>query len=140
MAQPTSGYLYPSNLELVKTSSTISGTANTTGVDLSGFDSNGITLIFQVSAITGSGSLAISVEESYDDSTYSAVSGATDTLNTTDVGTVSTLFVPNFQGPYLRLAQTLTGTSVTYSAIAYGNPAAATDSAGYTTSPVGQAL
>lgn len=140
MAQPVSGYLYPSNLVLVKTSTTVAATANTTGVSLQSFDSNGITLIFQVSAIAGSGSLAISVEESYDDSTYTAVSGATDTLNTSDVGTVSTLFIPNFQGPYLRLAQTLTGTSVTYSAIAYGNPAAATDSAGFTTSPVGQEL
>ena len=118
----------------------MSSTANTTGVDLSQFDSGGITLIFQVSAIAGGGSLAISAEESYDDVTYSAITGATDTLNTSDVGTVSTLFIPNFQGPYLRLAQTLTGTSVTYSYIVYGNPAAATSSAGYSTAPTSQSL
>lgn len=140
MSQPVSGYLYPTNLVLGKTSTTVSSTANTTGVNLKQFDSGGITLIFQVSAIAGGGSLAISAEESYDDVTYSAITGATDTFNTSDVGTVSTLFIPNFQGPYLRLAQTLTGTMATYSYIVYGNPAAATSSAGYSTAPTSQSL
>lgn len=142
MSQPVSGYLYPTNLVLVKASTTVSGSADTTGVDLTQYDSNGITLIFPVSAVTGSGSLAIKVQESYDNVTYTDVPDGTTTLDTTDVGTnpPTTLFVAKFQGPYLRLDQTLTGTSVTYSCIAYGNPADATSSAGYSTQPVGQSL
>lgn len=137
MSQPTSGYLYSTNIVSVKASSTISGTANTTGVNLSQYSGNGITLIFNCSAVAGGGSLAESVEESYDDSTYAAISGATTTVAAAGV---TLLFIPNFQGPYLRVAQTLTGTSVTYSILAYGQPGESTSSEGYTTSPVGQAL
>ena len=137
MSQPTSGYLYPQNIVSVKAATTVSGTANTTGVDLSQYSGNGITLIFNCSAVAGSGSLAESVEQSYDDSTYAAISGATITVAAAGV---SLLFIPNFQGPYLRVAQTLTGTSVTYSILAYGQPGEATASEGYTTAPVGQEI
>lgn len=137
MSQPTSGYLYSRNLVRVKASTTVSSTANTTGVNLEQFTGNGITLIFDCSAVVGGGSLAQSVEESYDDSTYAAISGATATI---DASGLTLLFIPNFQGPYLRVAQALTGTSVTYSVNAYGQPGDATTSEGYTTSPVGQAL
>lgn len=133
MSQPVSGYLYPRNLVLAKATTVVSGTASTTGVDVSQFTGNGITLIFEVSAVVGAGSLAQSVEASdVSGSGYAAVTGATTTLNATGL---YTLFIPNFQGKYLRITQTLSGTSVAYSAIVYGQPNDATTSAGFTIAP-----
>lgn len=133
MSQPTSGYLYPRNLVRVAASSTVSSTADTTGVDISQFGSNGITLIFDCSATSGSGSLAIQVEEGDTSSGGTNITGATITVNASGV---STLFIPNVSKKFILLAQTLTGTSVTYSCIAYGNPQDATTSQGYTNSPL----
>ena len=133
MAQPSSGYLYSRNLLRIKASSTVSGTADTTGVDVSQFTSNGLTFIFDCSAVAGAGSLAIKVQEcATSGGTYTDVSGATITV---DASGVSTLFVPNIKQQYVLLDQTLTGTSVTYSCIAYGQPQDATTSQGYTNSP-----
>lgn len=132
MSQPNSGYLYPRNLVEVKASSTVSSTADTTGVDVSQFGSNGVTLIFHCSAVAGAGSLAIQVEEGDTTSGGTNVSGATITVNAAGV---STLFIPNVTKKYILLAQTLTGTSVTYSCLAYGHPQDATVSQGYTNSP-----
>lgn len=132
MSQPNSGYLYSRNLVRVKASTTVSSTADTTGVDVSQFGSNGITLIFDCSATDGAGSLAIQVEEGDTTSGGTNVTGATITV---DASGVSTLFIPNVSKKYILLAQTLTGTSVTYSCIAYGNPQDATTSQGYTVSP-----
>lgn len=136
MAQPVSGYLYAENLLRIKTSSTVSSTADTSGVDVTQFKGNGITLIFDCSAVVSSGSLAIQVKESNDNSTFTAITGATITV---DASGVTTLFIPNVSKTYLLLAQTLSGTSVTYSCVAYGQPGAATSSSGYTTAPSGQA-
>lgn len=134
MSQPSSGYLYSRNLVLAKTSTTVSATANTTGVDVSQFNSNGITLILDTSAVAGSGVLTVAVEGSLAlASGYSAISGASTTLSAAGL---TLLFIPNFLGTYLRLAQTLvSGTSVTYTAIVYGDPEAKTTSEIYTNSP-----
>lgn len=132
MSQPNSGYLYSRNLVRVKASSTVSSTADTTGVDVSQFGSNGITLIFDCSATAGAGSLAIQVEEGDTSTGGTDITGATITV---DASGVSTLFIPNVSKKYIVLEQTLTGTSVTYSCIAYGNPQDATTSQGYTVSP-----
>ena len=111
---------------------TVSSTANTTGVNVTQFGSPGLTLVFDCSATAGAGSLAIAVEASTDDSTYAAVSGATTTVAASGV---TILFVPNFSGTYLRLAQVLSGTSVTYSCIIYGQPADTTTETGHSNSP-----
>jgi len=132
MSQPNSGYLYSRNLVRVKASSTVSSTADTTGVDISQFGSNGVTLIFDCSATAGAGSLAIQVEEGDTSSGGTNITGATITV---DASGVSTLFIPNVSKKYILLAQTLTGTSVTYSCVCYGNPQDATTSQGYTVSP-----
>lgn len=133
MSQPVSGYLYPRNLVLAKATTVVSGSADTTGVDVSQFTGNGITLIFEVSAVVGAGSLAV-VPKGSDvvGSGYVATAGATITLSA--VG-LYTLFIPNFQGKFLNLGQTLSGTSVAYSAIVYGQPNDATVSSGYTILP-----
>ena len=136
MAQNPAGYLYTSNVLRIKGSTTVSSTADITAVDVSGFNTgNGITLIFDCSAVAGAGSLAIVIKGSDDNSSFTAITGATITVAAAGV---SLLFIPNFVGKYLQLSQTLTGTSVTYSCIAYGIPEATTTSEGYTTSPVGQ--
>jgi hypothetical protein len=135
MAQPVSGYLYARNLLRIKNSTTVAATANTTGVDVTQFKGNGITLIFDASAVAGAGSLAIAVEHSYDNTTFAAITGATITV---DASGVTTLFIPNVARSFIRLAQTLTGTSVTYSCTAYGQPGDATVDSGFTNSPVGQ--
>lgn len=136
MAQPVSGYLYDRNLVRVVASSTVSATANTTGVDVTQFTGNGVTLIFDCSAVVSSGSLAIQVQAS--DTLGSGYANVTDATATVNASGVTTLFVPNFQGKFLRLAQTLTGTSVTYSCVLYGQPGDATASSGYTNAPLGQ--
>lgn len=136
MAQPVSGYLYARNLVRVKASTTVSSTADTTGVDLSQFKGNGVTLIFDCSATAGAGSLAIQVKQSdTSGGSYSAITGATITV---DASGLSTLFIPNVSKPYILLTQTLTGTSVTYSCNAYGQPGDSTVDSGFTNSPVGQ--
>jgi hypothetical protein len=133
MSQPNSGYLYNRNLVRIKASTTVSGTADTTGVDVTQFGSNGLTFIFDCSATAGAGSLAIKVQEcATSGGSYTDVSGATITV---DASGVSTLFVPNIKQKYVLLDQTLTGTSVTYSCIAYGQPQDATVDQGYTNSP-----
>lgn len=134
MSQPTSGYLYDRNLVRIKASTTVSATADTTGVDITQFNGgNGMTFIFDCSATAGAGSLAIKVQEcATSGGTYTDVTGATITVAASGV---TTLFVPNVLQPYVCLDQTLTGTSVTYSCIAYGQPGYATTSAGYTVSP-----
>lgn len=133
MSQPNSGYLYPRNLVRVAASSTVSSTADTTGVDISQFGSNGITLIFDCSATAGGGSLAIQVEEGDTNTGGTDIAGATITVAASGV---STLFIPNVSKKFIVLEQTLTGTSVTYSCIAYGNPQDATTSQGFTNSPL----
>jgi len=136
MAQQTAGYLYTSNIKRIKASATVSGSADSTGVDISTFDcGNGLTLIFDCSAVAGGGSLAIAVAESDDDSSYSAISGATITVA---VSGVTKLFIPNVSKKYIRLGMTLTGTSVTFSCVAIGVPHQTTSSEGYTTAPTGQ--
>jgi hypothetical protein len=133
MSQPTSGYLYDRNLLRVKASTTVSSTADTTGVDVTQFGSNGLTFIFDCSATAGAGSLAIKVQEcATSGGSYTDVSGATITVAASGV---QTLFVPNIKQKYVCLDQTLTGTSVTYSCIAYGQPQDATVDQGYTNSP-----
>lgn len=133
MSQPTSGYLYSRNLVRVKASSTVSSTADTSFVDISQFKGNGVTLIFDCSATAGAGSLAIQVQEGETAAaTPASVTGATITV---DASGVQTLFIPNVSKPFILLDQTLTGTSVTYSCIAYGHPGEATTSSGYTNSP-----
>lgn len=132
MAQPNSGYLYSRNIVRLKASTTVSSTADTSGVDISQFKSNGVTIIFDCSAVS-SGSLAIQVKEcATSGGSYTAVSGATATV---DASGVTTLFVPNVKEKYILLAQTLTGTSVTYSALVYGQPDAATTATGHTVAP-----
>lgn len=136
MAQATAGYLYSRNIARLKASTTVSGSADLSGVDISAFDTgNGITLIFDCSAVVGAGSLAIQVKESDDNSTFTTVSGA---LVTVAASGVTMLFIPNMSKKYLQLSQTLTGTSVTYSCVAYGVPEQATGSEGYTVLPQGQ--
>lgn len=128
------GYLGSRNVLRVKASSTVSSTADTTNVDMSQFTgSNGVTFIFDCSAVVSSGSLAIVVKESdTSGSGHTAVTGATTTVNASGV---TTLFVPNISKRYVLLEQTLTGTSVTYSCVAVGQPGQLTTSAGYTNSP-----
>lgn len=134
MAQPVSGYLYDSNLKEIKASSTVSGSADTSDVDITNFNAgNGITLIFHCSAVAGAGSLAIQVQESATNGgTASDITGATITV---DEAGLQTLFIPNVSKPFIQLEQTLTGTSVTYSCVAYGQPGHATTSEGFTVSP-----
>lgn len=136
MSQQMAGYLYSRNLVEVKASTTVSGTADTTNVDVSQFKSDGITLIFHCSAVAGAGSLAIVVQESdTSGSGHTSITGATITVAAAGV---STLFIPNVTKKYILLDQTLTGTSVTYSCLAYGQPAETTTDEGYSTAPVGQ--
>ena len=134
MSQPTSGYLYARNIVRGFASTLINGTATTTGIDLSQFDSNGITLIFDCSAVVGAGSLALQVQSSKDNVTFANITGATATVNAAGL---TLLYSPNCPNRYICIVQTLTGTSVTYSWNAYGNPAMSTTSGGYTTSPAG---
>jgi hypothetical protein len=133
MSQPTSGYLYDRNLLRIKASTTVSATADTTGVDVTQFGSNGLTFIFDCSATAGAGSLAIKVQEcATSGGTYTDVTGATTTVAASGV---TTLFVPNVKRQFVCLDQTLTGTSVTYSCVVYGQPQDATVDQGYTNAP-----
>jgi hypothetical protein len=134
MSQPVSGYLYDRNLIRIKASTTVSATADTTGVDVSQFKGNGVTFIFDCSAVAGAGSLAIKIQEcATSGGTYTDVAGVP-TITVAASG-VTTLFVPGIALKFVCLDQTLTGTSVTYSCIAYGQPGDATVSQGYTIAP-----
>lgn len=133
MSQPNSGYLYSRNLVLADARRTVSGSATTTGVDISQFGGNGVTLVFYTDTVTSSGNVTATVQHSDDNSTFASVSGATQTLSAT--GLVA-LFVPNVAKKYLRLSWALnSGTSIAVSTILYGHMQDATTTQGYTVSP-----
>lgn len=133
MSQMAAGYLYSRNLVLVDARRTVSGSATTTGVDISQFKGNGVTLISYVDTVTSSGNVTATVQHSDDNSTFASVSGATVTLTATGLAVT---FVPNVAKKYLRLSFALnSGTSIAVSNFLFGSPDMATTSSGYTNSP-----
>lgn len=136
MSQPVSGYLYPRNLVLLDGRRTVSGGANSAGVDVTQFKGNGVTVVAYVDTVTSSGNVTATVQESHDNISFAAVTGATLSLTATGLATV---FVPNVSRKYLRLSFVLnSGTSLAVSHFVYGQPGEATTGSVYTTAPVGQ--